>query len=466
MIPLDQPLDLTHSDAPAFLAGLQGNILKSHGRDNAAHLFVRFGPQIAQARTWLAFAASTLVTSAAKQQDQALRWKLAGSTGDCFGAVLLSHAGYLALGIPPAEIPQDPYFDLGMKRQAQSPRPMNDPMSEQWESGFRPDLHALVILAHDDPAYLQVIANRIEAELRHIGCNVHVEYGSRLEATFPKGKLTIEHFGYEDGISNPVLIKQDADKQNAERGSTEWDNAAPLALVLKPEPEHTDRFGSMFVFRKLEQDVHGFKKAVAMLAAKLPTKDVELAGAMAVGRYRDGTPVVTTPVPPVPTAERNDFVFTTADPNGLVCPFHSHIRKTNPRGDLNLAAERGFRIARRGITYGERPDLSPGSALPPPSGNVGLLFMSFQASLENFTIQQEGSDSNDFARPAVGADAVIGQNPAPSPQEWPGGSGIKFTMANFVKLLGGEYFFAPSIAFLRGLVPPAYEPRQPDGVQI
>jgi hypothetical protein len=24
-------------------------------------------------------------------------------------------------------------------------------------------------------------------------------------------------------------------------------------------------------------------------------------------------------------------------------------------------------------------------------------------------------------------------------------------MANFVKLLGGEYFFAPSMAFLRGL---------------
>ena len=26
-------------------------------------------------------------------------------------------------------------------------------------------------------------------------------------------------------------------------------------------------------------------------------------------------------------------------------------------------------------------------------------------------------------------------------------------MANFVKLLGGEYFFAPSMAFLRGLDP-------------
>jgi hypothetical protein len=36
-VPLDQPLDLQSPDVPAFLAGLQGNILKSHGRDHAAH---------------------------------------------------------------------------------------------------------------------------------------------------------------------------------------------------------------------------------------------------------------------------------------------------------------------------------------------------------------------------------------------------------------------------------------------
>ena len=135
------------------------------------------------------------------------------------------------------------------------------------------------------------------------------------------------------------------------------------------------------------------------------------------------------------------------------CPFHAHIRKTNPRGDspLGLDAERMFRIARRGITYGERPDLSPGADLVPPEHGVGLLFMSYQARLDQFAIQQEGSDSNDFVREGVGVDAVIGQNAAPVPQEWPNGSGQTFTMANFVTLLGSEYFFAPSIAFLHEL---------------
>ncbi len=61
------------------------------------------------------------------------------------------------------------------------------------------------------------------------------------------------------------------------------------------------------------------------------------------------------------------------------------------------------------------------------------------------------SDRNDFANPGVGPDAMIGQNAAPVPQEWPVGPGYKFTMANFVKLLGGEYFFAPSLGFLKEL---------------
>jgi hypothetical protein len=36
-------------------------------------------------------------------------------------------------------------------------------------------------------------------------------------------------------------------------------------------------------------------------------------------------------------------------------------------------------------------------------------------------------------------------------QTWPSDGTETFTMANFVRLLGGEYFFAPSMAFLRGL---------------
>ncbi len=54
----------------------------------------------------------------------------------------------------------------------------------------------------------------------------------------------------------------------------------------------------------------------------------------------------------------------------------------------------------------------------------------------------------------VGVDALIGRNQAPLAQSWPAG-GPKFTMANMVQMLGGEYFFAPSMSFLCNAVPGA-----------
>ena len=78
------------------------------------------------------------------------------------------------------------------------------------------------------------------------------------------------------------------------------------------------------------------------------------------------------------------------------------------------------------------------------------LFACFGSNIDQFMIQQDGADSNHFVRDNVGVDAVIGQHPDPLPQRWQP-SGIAFTMANFVTMRGGEYFFAPSIRFLTGL---------------
>jgi Dyp-type peroxidase family len=454
-IPLDAPLDLNNPDAPDFLAGIQGNILKGHGRDHAALLFIRFGDNKAAARNVVAKLAGRVI-SADTQLKQRDNWKLSAGAGDLFCSVLLSYSGYLAIGIPEAEIPVEPgrtYFQRGMKRQAGAERPFNDPPSSQWETAYRGEVHALLILAHDDRKQLACEADQFCAEI--LDCSnssVWREWGEKLEFEFPSGKKTIEHFGYEDGISNPLLILQDAEKERAERGFDQWDGTAPLQLALVQEPGQSSRFGSFFVIRKLEQNVRSFKHALEGVAAAIGDGDTERAGAMAVGRFRDGTPIIPTATP-IAGATANNFNFKMSDPDGAKCPFHAHIRKTNPRGDTPLPpeVERNFRIVRRGITYGERPDLSPESTLDFPTQGVGLLFMSYQSRLDQFAIQQEGSDSNDFVSPGVGVDAVIGQNTSPTQQEWPAGSGNKFTMANFVRLLGGEYFFAPSMGFLREL---------------
>ena len=42
-INMNQPLNTGDPEADEFLKGLQGNILRSHGRNEAVHLFVSFG---------------------------------------------------------------------------------------------------------------------------------------------------------------------------------------------------------------------------------------------------------------------------------------------------------------------------------------------------------------------------------------------------------------------------------------
>ena len=58
-------------------------------------------------------------------------------------------------------------------------------------------------------------------------------------------------------------------------------------------------------------------------------------------------------------------------------------------------------------------------------------------------------------QPATGLDPVIGQGPGGVAQRWPTHWGKPdcqaFDFHSFVTLLGGEYFFAPSLSFLASL---------------
>ena len=304
---------------------------------------------------------------------------------------------------------------------------------------------------------------------------VHVEPGDAIIVQDAKyGPQNKVHFGFADGLSQPEAIKQDIDTEVAKNGGLRWNPGAPLNLLF--EPDTAGGFGSYLVFRKLEQNVRGFYQAERELTAALglPTTEAARVEAMIVGRHRNGEPAIAQQ-PTDPGTPGNDFNFD-GDRFGITCPFHAHIRRSNPRGDLSspgiqrpalpLDSERGLRIARRGIPYGDADYLRDGrdSATYPDSG-IGLLFMSFQARLQNFELQQGGSDANDFPMPNIGVDATIGRSAAPIAQHWyfpaqlPGPPGsqvdasgeLRFTIANFVTLKGGEYFYAPGLSFLRSL---------------
>ena len=173
-----------------------------------------------------------------------------------------------------------------------------------------------------------------------------------------------------------------------------------------------------------------------------------------VGRFEDGTPVTLQEGDGMHKPVPNNFNY--ASDAGGRCPFIGHVRKVNPRD----GSERTRLLARRGITYGHRavhPSDNP-TFEQMPTGDVGLLFMCFQANITNQFefVQGTWANNKNFPVPNSGIDPVIGQGPSVPPQHWPKewGDAAKtgsFDFSHFVTMKGGEYFFAPSLGFLTTL---------------
>lgn len=64
MTDLTRPLDLDHPGADAFLQGIQGDIIKGHGRVRTAHILLAMTGDPAAVRSWVADFAAQQVTTA------------------------------------------------------------------------------------------------------------------------------------------------------------------------------------------------------------------------------------------------------------------------------------------------------------------------------------------------------------------------------------------------------------------
>lgn len=475
-----------------LLTDMQANILKSHGRHHAGHLFLSVQGMAPDQAAALVRTLGQHCTSALSQlsNNRSHPPYLDGGTVRC---LFLSAGGYRALG-PHATLPKGAAFAAGMA--ARQPI-LHDPARTEWQdAGWRdtaPDAMFLVADADEDAVTRDLEA--VEGWLNGTGARVLVvERGLQQTRQFRPGAKpeTVEHFGYVDGRSQPLFLDEDLTQEEQAVAAEPPDPAGPRwsprfkpsqFIVPDPNGRRAQSAGSYFVFRKLEQDVRGFNAAETALGRALfgpgATQDqLDRAGAMVVGRFEDGTPLTLHPAGQK-QAVPNGFTYA-GDADGARCPFHAHIRKTNPRGDikreLNLPDESGDRapiMARRGITYGAlRPKNADGSEFDDaghePEHDSGLLFMAYMADLEKqfeFT-QQSWADNPTFAgnlnpakgRPPTGVDPVIGQtaNDAERQHTYLDGhtAGAKPSVqgfASFVHMKGGEYFFAPSLSFLRGV---------------
>ena len=481
---LDAPLrwKSANSQEQKVLDNLQGNILKGHGRDHTTNLFFAFGADVPKSKRLLRELGNFHVTSAYKQLIATEAFKVDKTDGGTFCALFISALGYQALGRAFTTPAQNNAFAVGMK-DASGIKDLDDPDVSMWEAAFRVDIHGMILVADDDTVRGAARVFVIEALLKDAGCTlVHKQDGKAIRNKAGNG---LEHFGYVDGRSQPLMLVEDIEVESRDEGIAHWDPTASLDKALVADPmTNADSlaFGSFFIFRKLEERVQDFKTREQELADALDLtgEDRELAGALVVGRFEDGTPVTMSSEAKGIKDPRNDFNYN-GDKLGARCPFHAHIRKTNPRGSrapkVPSVEEQLHIMVRRGITYEDtprqvHPDSLPGADTKEkfmekvrpnlPAGGLGLLFMAYNAKLDDqFVVtQQSWANSKDFPEgSAAGVDPVIGQKKSGPPGDlsylkvWDDSTSVKkpFGFNGFVTMKGGEYFFAPSMLFLRNL---------------
>jgi Dyp-type peroxidase family len=304
---------------------------------------------------------------------------------------------------------------------------------------------------------------------------LHVEYGDAIRNSNKDG---LEHNGYVDGVSQPLFLKDEVDEyvkqHDIKRGvglpndGFAFNPIKTPALVLLKDPyvkENEGIYGSYFVFRKLEQEVRAFKKQESKIGTAIYGKhaeEKERAGAMLVGRFEDGTPIqVQGEDKLIGSGAFNNFNY---ESSGGLCPHFAHIRKTNPRTveGKNIYQFDDHAMARRGIPYGHRnvnTELNEIQDDQFPVDGVGLLFMSYQQSIvTQFEVIQKRANFNDASSSGFkdgGVDPVIGQTPKGinrTSYEFPDDALHSHQFDQHIHFKGGEYFFAPSMAYLDQLI--------------
>ena len=390
---------------------------------------------------------------------------------------MISAAGFEVLGVSTTDLPPGEGSNAFLQGMASRSAKIGDTRPADIPTGWLPPfqagsgIHLAVVVAADNVSELDELVADLSDQIAACDCEVLFQERG---ATLPPPLTGHEHFGFKDGISQPAVADYDPPPASSEPLSVP---AGEFVLGFVDNTGTTQtagpnwQNGSFVVFRRLTQDVAGFR---AQAALPVPGADPALSPAQMaadmVGRWPSGAPLELNPTAdPGEAWVTNAFQFNAnGDASGQTCPVFAHIRKANPRDETTpggAADDPGrHRMIRRGIPFG--PPL-PAEATADDGCERGLHFFSVVADLDRQFefIQLNWLNSPNFPGgtstptqpspygpptqgPPNGPDPVVGEfDPATSCVLEQASGPKPFPLANeVVHVTGGEYFFLPALS--------------------
>ena len=438
---------------PLNLHDIQGNILRAYRKEQKARfLFLRID-DAAVGRKFIGTLARR-VTPAEWDEERP-----ASTTN-----VALTYGGLCALGLPLESTDSFPLeFRQGMQARAATLGDTGESAPEHWDEPWRSgEVHLLVSCYSTDPQKLDTHCRTLLAGLpKGVSELTPHQDGGRIVDDKGQSK---EHFGFADGLSNPAIAGLPGEGNPGlvgnPNGKGGFSDVPAGEFVLGypgiggeqrelPVPGLLSRNGTFLVFRKLAQDVAGFREYVdrqcQMLSSISEEHDREFLAAKMVGRWRDGSPLVRHPRKPNATDQTNSFDYTD-DPEGALCPLGAHMRRANPRNSLGLDGELTMRrrIIRRGIPYG---DFVPATDIPDKEPR-GIVFLAYMSGIERQFefVQQQWMNSGDDFRQGNDKDPLVGDHDGSGRMVVPGDARagrppfLCTDIPRFVTVKGGGYF--------------------------
>jgi Dyp-type peroxidase family len=447
------------------LADLQGDILRAYGNDYdcTSYAFVKLECPPAQARAWFSGLLDHVTTAEPWNEGKPLTTL----------NVAVTATGLKALGVSDDVVGSfSAEFRQGMAERAVRLGDTGANEPKRWESGLGTgDAHVL----------LTINAQEVEDHRRALGLmrkamddagGITIVYQQDTELL----KGSREHFGYADGFAQPAI--EGASDVKAPGGGVlekdgRWRALAPGEFVLGyPDEDSRDdpkrrlpnapadplgKSGTYMVWRKLAQDVGLWRRVLADAAKLYHGGDDQKLAAKVVGRWPDGSPLVTHPDKPDPSFDAtargaNDFRYD-GDLDGRRCPIGAHIRRSNPRDALGFETALTFRhrMIRRGMPYG--PPLADGETSDDGTPR-GLVFVSFQASISRQfeAVQMQWLNDGNIFGLGHDKDFLLGDVDGKGKMTIQGDPPFFLApQANFVTTRGGEYLYVPGISALAAI---------------